>query len=307
MTASAFNSLMVVRPMAVTADMLVDTNVPEDDCPAWSSGAAYAVDDRVIFGGAIWQAVQGPNTGHQPPTGAANDGWWLRVSATNRWKAFDDAVNTQTAQADSISYRVRAGTVISALAALNVTGATAVRVRVLDPTYGAVYDRTAELAPYPVESDWWEFFFGEWIYPSQSIFDDLPNFPFADILIDFTGSADLAVGVIVLGNARNFGYGVKLGAQLGFNDYSRKDKDDFGNITIVQRAYSRRDGFSMMIDRTEVDACNAFFSDLRATVILCVASNYYESLTIFGLCKSFNVLISYYQYSDCDIEMDGVI
>lgn len=292
--------------MVVTPAMLVSTDVPEADYPAWASGTTYAVGDRVIHVGMhkIYQSAIAGNLGKDPSTDTT--GAWSEVSATNRWKAYDKSVSSQTKQASAMSYRLRPGQAITSLAALNLIGATSLRVRIVDPTYGTVYDKTINLASVPVASGWWNWYFGERRAPTQALLTDLPSFPMADILLDFVGSSALAVGVILLGQLRTFSLGVRMGARVGIQDYSRKERNEWGDVVVVERAFAKRASFSLVLTAAEVDALNLFMAEVRATPCLWIGSSRYESTTVYGFYKSFDVVISYFDYSDWELELEGL-
>lgn len=301
----SMQQLSVVRPVAVLPSMIVSTSVPESDYPEWAAGTTYAIGDRVILAAQhkVYQSAAAGNVGKSPATDLQA---WSIVGPTNRWRVFDKSNSTQTAQAGSIQYRLRMGQAITSLAALNLTGATSLRVQVVDPVYGTVYDKTTDLSSVPVSSGWWEWYFGERRTPKQSLLLDLPSFPGADVLIDLVGTAELAVGVLLLGQMRPFSMGVRMGARVGIQDYSRKERTEFGDTVLVERAFARRASFSLLLRAAEVDALNDFLADVRATPCLWIGSGRYESTTVYGFYKSFDIVISYYDYSDCELELEGL-
>lgn len=303
----SISALTVVRPAAITPAMLVDTNVPENDYPEWSAATTYAKDQRVIVAAQhkVYQSLADANTGNSP-TAVITPAKWVEVGPTNRWKPFDKSVSSQAVHANAISYRLKPGMAITYLAALNLTGATSMRVRVVDPTYGPVYDKTLSLSRIPVAAGWWAWFFGERRAPSQALFNDLPSFPAADVLIEIEGSEALAVGVLLLGQARSFSMGVRMGARVGIQDYSRKERTEFGDVVLVERAFAKRASFSMLLNASEVDSFQTFLASVRATPCLWIGSNRYESTTVYGFYKSFDIVISYYNYSDSELELEGL-
>lgn len=297
--------LSIVKPMVLTDAMLVSTNVPEADYAAWAVGTTYALGARVIVVAehAIYESLQAGNVGKVP---SANAAWWIKVSPTNRWKCFDTSNSTSTANATSISYTIRPGISVTSVAMLNVVGATSVRVRLVDPTYGTVFDDTSSFVSAPTTSNWWAWFFGQRSTKSQYVSQSIPSYPNADLLIDLYGNATLAVGVILLGQQTVFGEGIKYGARVGIQDYSRKETNDYGDTTLVERAYAKRANFSMMVARAEVDALQAFLASVRATPCLWIGSSLYEATVVFGFYKTFEILISYPQNADCDLEIEGL-
>lgn len=171
------SALRVVRPVLITPEMLVSTSVPEADYGEWSAGASYSAGDRVIVAAKhkIYQSAVDANTGNNPAV-ASKEPKWLEVGATNRWKAFDKSVSSQTMQASNIGYRLKVGQAVTSLGVLNIRGATALRVRMIDPSFGTVYDRTINLASIPVSAGWYEWFLGERRTPTQALLTDLPSY-----------------------------------------------------------------------------------------------------------------------------------
>ena len=301
----SLNCLTVVKPIAVTPSMLVSTDVPEADYAEWAAGTTYAIGDRVIVAAQhkIYQSAVAANVGKNPATDSAA---WLEAGATNRWKPYDKSVSSQVVQADAISYRIKPGQAVTSVGVLNITGGTSLRVRVIDPTFGTVYDKTVSLSRTPLAPGWWMWFFGERRAPTQALLQDLPSYPGADILIDITGTAELAVGVILIGQVRQFALGVKMGARIGIQDYSRKERSEFGDVMLVERAFAKRASFSLLLTADEVDSFHQFLSEVRATPCLWIGSRRYESTTLYGFYKSFDIVIPYFSYSDCDLELEGL-
>ena len=301
----SLNCLTVVKPIAVTPFMLVSTDVPEADYAEWAAGTTYAIDDRVIVAAQhkIYQSAVAANVGKNPATDRAA---WLEVGATNRWKPYDKSVSSQVVQAGSISYRIKPGQAVTSVGVLNISGGASLRVRAIDPTFGTVYDKTVSLSRTPLAPGWWLWFFGERRAPTQALLQDLPSYPGADILIDITGTAELAVGVILIGQVRQFALGVKMGARVGIQDYSRKERSEFGDVMLVERAFAKRASFSLLLTADEVDSFHQFLSEVRATPCLWIGSRRYESTTLYGFYKSFDIVIPYFSYSDCDLELEGL-
>lgn len=302
------NALVVVSPLAITDAMLTSSNVAETDYSVWSSGTTYALAARAILTSSgthkIYESLQASNTNHDPLTSPL---WWIEVSPTNRWCAFDTAVSTQTKQATSITYSITPGQAVNTIAALNIVGATSLTVTMTSAFVGGtVYTKTVDLSALPTAPDWWAWFYGAKVTPTQSILTDLPSY--ADCVINFTltGGASLALGVLMIGRQRTFGVGIQFGARVGIQDYSRKETNDFGDTVLVQRAFARRANFDIQVARADVDSFQNFLSDVRATPCLWIGSTNYELTTVFGFYKNFDILISYPEHADCSLELEGL-
>ena len=300
------NALVVVSPLTITDAMLTSTNVAETDYSEWSSGTTYALAARVILTSThkVYESLQAANTNHDPTTSPL---WWIEVSPTNRWKALDTSVSTQTKQATSITYSFTPGQAVNTVAALNIIGANSLTVTMTSALAGgAVYIKIVDLTSVPSGADWWAWFYATRSSPTQVILTDLPSY--SDGVINFTlsGGSGLAVGVIMLGRQRAFGVGIQYVARIGIQDYSRKEKNDFGDTVLVQRAFAKRANFDIQIAKSEVDSFQNFLVDVRATPCLWIGSTVYESTTIFGFYKNFDILISYPTFADCSLELEGL-
>ena len=302
-------ALSVVQPVQLTDAMLISTDVAENDHPQWASGTTYAVGDRVILVSThkIYESLQDANTGNDPRTALT---FWIEVGPTNRWAAFDSSVSTKTVtdggSPPTISYTIRPGQAVNSVAVLNVTNATKLTITLEDPTFGVVYTKEVDFSFFPLSSDWYAWFFGQKRQATQDVALDLPAYPSADLKIEFEGNPQLAVGVIMFGQQQRFGLGIRYGARVGIQDYSRKQTNEFGETELFVRAFAKRASFDLFIDAGEVDALQNFLASIRATPVLWVGSNDFESTVLFGFYKNFDILISYPEHADCSLEIEGL-
>lgn len=303
-------AMSIVQPVAVTPAMLIATNIAETDHPAWLADTTYTLGQRVIVlsNSRVYESLQNSNLGQNPLTART---WWIEVGPTNRWRSFDQSITTQTVAAGtgatSITYTLRPSQAVTAFAALNVTNATSMRVRMQDPVHGIVYDRTADFASQPLQPGWWHWFFGQRAHPTQHIFTDLPGtYHGADLLIEFAGGTGLAVGTILFGSQMRFGIGMQHGARVGIQDYSRKETNLFGDVILVRRAFARRANFDLFINNAEIDSLTNFLASIRAQPCLWIGAEKYESTVLYGFYKNFDVLIAYPEHGECSLEIEGL-
>lgn len=295
--------LLFVDPLPITAAMMIDSNVPEDDAPAYSSGTTYALDARVVFDHQVWESLQAANLNHSPAT---SPDWWALVGPTNRWRCYDGKNASQTTRSTSITYQLEPGLGVTAMAALNVKGCITWQVEVTHPTYGTLYDRTVEMRSLPTVPGPWGWCFGARTRKSVAVLTDLPGIPGCTIDITFTGTTDLAVGVLLLGQIKAIGMGVRAGARIGITDYSRKEANEWGEVVLVERAFAKRASFDLPIAAALVDEAVEFFASIRAKPVLCIGSNAYGSTVVFGFIKEFDVVIAYASVSECSLTMEGL-
>ena len=298
-------SLSVVKPTAITPEMLVSTNVPETDYPSWLATTTYAAGARVILASThkVYESLQAGNQGKSP---ASEPTFWSEVGPTNRWRLFDLSNTSQTVQGNALQYAIKTGAAVNAVAALNLIGAQSIRIRLTDPVFGLLYDKTSPLVSIPDEPSWYAWFFGERIEQTQHIALDLPSYPNASIQVDLAGTASMAVGVLLLGQLKLVSENMRYGSRMGIRDYSRKEKNDWGDLILVERAYSKTISFPVQIKRQDLDRTHALLSSLRATPCLWVGDANLASMTAFGYPNNFEITISYANYSDCTIDIEGL-
>ena len=302
--------LKVLQPTTLVDSMLLSTNVPENDHPTYSSTTTYALGARVIVIAThkVYESVQAGNVNKDPATSPT---WWLEVGPTNRWKAFDTSNSTRTlaptgTTPTKITYVIKPGKAIDSVAFLSLKNATAAYVKLVDPVYGVVYETTRNLAPLTGGSAWWVWFFGQRTTVSQALFFDIPTFPNATMTLELTGTTDLAVGVIIFGQTTSVGFAVQIGARVGNRSYSRKEFNEFGDVTLKKGLNSKRMNLSILVYAGQVDSIQEFFESIDATPCLFTGTTKYGAMQIFGFYEDFETLINYQDYSDCEVQIQGL-
>lgn len=298
-------SLQVIKSLAIGEAQLVATSVPENDHLAWNAGTTYAEGARVIQSHAIYESVQGANLDKNPATQAE---WWSRVGPTNRWKAFDLSSTTQTVVGASGWFELAPGQSVSHVMLLNLTGVASARVRSwsgADTSGDADFDSTLYTETIS-ESSWYVWTFEPRESLGELIFGDIPAAAAPRLRIDFTGSAGAAVGVVGCGAQREIGRGVRWGARIGIQDFSRKERNDYGDTHLVQRAYAKEASFNVVVRNADLNNVYDLLARLRATPCLWIGVEHLRLTTVWGFYRNFDIAISYATHSDCTIELEGL-
>jgi len=299
--------LRVIKSLTVTDAILTGSSIAEADHAAYNAGTTYALGARVILTTGvhkIYESIQAGNVGKAPET---EPNWWVEVSPTNRWKCLDLSSTTQTVIDAADYYEFTPAQAVNAVALINISGILTICVRMTDPSFGVVYDTGVQsLASVPSESSWYAWFFEPRTEQTQLVFSDLPSYPNAVLRIDVTSSGTAYIGALAFGTQRSIGMGVQQGVRLGLTDYSRKERNSWGDTVLVQRAFSKRVSLSMLIDNAELDNTFNLLTDLRATPCLWIGTNLYGALSVFGFYANFDIGITYARYSDCSIDLESL-
>lgn len=299
--------MLLVRPMAVDDAALLSSSVDEDDHTAWNAGTAYAKGVRVRVVATdyhkVFESQQDGNTGHDP---ADDDGtWWIEVGPTNRWALFDGVYQTQTEAVDEFEVQIQAAGRIDTVGFQNISGSE-VQVTLTDAAEGVVYDETFSLVSTAGIDSWAAYFFEPLQRKRDLTVTGLPMYanPIMDIAVRAPGGT-AKCGELLLGQSIELG-GTRWGANVGIRDYSRKDTDDFGRTTVIERTYSKRGSFQVVVRNTRLDLVTQTLADYRATPVLFIGSDEFGAMQIYGYARDWGVDVAYPDVSILGLEVEGL-
>lgn len=301
--------MRIIRPVDVTDATLTSSSLAEADYGEWSAGTTYGLAAYCIKAAThrIYKSVQAGNLNHDPESEADPDNpvWWLDYSATNRWKMFDALVGVQSTDADSIAVTITPAALVDSVVLLNVSAAS-VQVTMTDVADGLVYDETVSLVSPSGIQDWHSWFFEPIVRQSDFSVSDLPRYLGAAIAITATDSGGtVAIGECILGLSREIG-STAAGARIGIRDYSIKTQDAFGNYSILERAFSKRGTFTLLIDAGFTSELQTILAGYRATPAVYVGTDVHSASLIYGFYRDFEIDIAYPDASLCFIEIEGL-
>lgn len=295
--------MRIIKPVDVTPAILTSSNVPEDDFTAWDAATAYVVGDEVTYSHRNYEALVA-HTGANPETDASDPPKWLDLGADNRWRMFDDKVGSLTEQAGSIAVTLTPGEAINSVALFNLLGRSAT-VTLTDPSEGVVYQRTVSLVDAGV-SDWYEWFFSPIGRQTDFVLLDLPAYGTATLSVTIDNASDTAaVGHLVMGRQAELGVAV-YGSGVGITDYSRKETDAFGNSVVIERSFSKRAEFDVVVETPQIGRVQRLLASLRAQPVVWIGAEGYESTFLFGYYRDFQISISGPSVSDASITVEGL-
>ena len=299
--------MIIIKPANVTAATLTASNVAETDYPAWTAGT-YTVGTRRIYDHKIYEVVASSTT-DRPDTGAAAvPATWLYISATNRFKMFDTSVGSGTVNADSIDVTITPTTVCNSVVLFDLDGASA-QLIVRDAGDTIVYDETISLADYSEIIGYFDYYFVPVAETgaTELAFIDIPNYSGASfqLIIDAAGGT-ATCGEMIIGQKSVLAV-TNFGTSVGIKDYSVKTIDDFGNVTITQRAYSKRADYDVTVETAQVGAFNKFLASIRSTPAVYIGDPNRSETIVLGYYRDFSVVLSNPSISECSLSVEGLI
>lgn len=302
--------LRITVPVMIADPMLTATDVPEADHPPWDAGTTYALGVRVIRHHTIWESAQAGNIGRDPVSAGA--AWWLKVSATNRWRLFDMEQVTHTAQANAMYYELQPGQPVTSAHVLGLNDVDSVQLRVYDTADNTLkFDGGLNAAGLlPVDMDWWGYCFGPWSLSNQQHYRELPYVIAPRVRVDFSGGSDMGVQVLVLGNDTVFGQqhgaGVLKGVRVRFDRPSDFRSNEFDIPTMRTGALVTTVSFNLQLFSSDVDTLVDFYRDNGARVCLFTVSDRWRTTKLLGKITSMEPLINGPQFSEFAFEIRGV-
>lgn len=304
---SANQPVVLTTTGTLPTGIAAGTTVYVKDITGSTTTISATVGGAAINTSGTQSGVHTLNTNYNIPV--TNTDYWLETGSTNKWKMFDGSVQSQTSNPSNIILTLNTtATYFDTMAFLNVN-ATSVRV-IVNTTDGTVYDKTATLSSTSGIVDWYSYFFTPITRQTDVIFDGIPKYGSATITIVISApSGAAACGACIIGASRDISadkLGVEHGAKLGIQTYDVKQRDDFGNYTILERAFNRRADWTVYIEPTEVDGIINLLSSIRAKPILYIGGKNYNSNIVYGFYKDFDIEIAYPTYSICTIQLEGL-
>lgn len=241
------------------------------------------------------------------------DPLWIDLGPTNRHAMFDSIVSTGTSLVTSTSQPAMLVTVspgiCNGVATMDVTGVSSVTCEMFD---GAtlVYTETKTVDNTFI-SNWYEYFFEPYDVFTDLVFGPLPPYPSATVRLTFTPTAvgtTVSCGAALYGNTVELGE-VEYGASAGITDYSRKETDEFGITTLVERGFSKTASYTIQVATSQLRRVFSTLAALRATPAVWIASDDvdFTPLNAFGYPKDWGVNVQYYGYAAFSIEIEGLL
>lgn len=293
--------MKVIKPTSFTPSMLVSSNAVESHA-AYNASTSYSKDNIVDYGTHLYQSLVNNNLGNTPSTSPLH---WLDIGPDNIHAMFDNQISTSTVSTTPLSV-VFKPRIFNSLALLGLVG-NSLSVTVRDGTGGPItYSATFALDG-TIISDWYQYFFEPFVQKSEVVMTDIPPFSNSEVTITLTGGSTVQVGLCSFGTFYFLG-DAEYGANVGITDYSRKDTDDFGVTTFVQRAYSKRMSARLMLDTAQINRVQRILADIRANPSIWIGADGddYLPTLMLGYYRDFSIEIAYQNKSFCSLEIEGL-
>jgi hypothetical protein len=305
-------TMSIIKPTPLTDAMLTSSTAPETDYAAWNAATSYTAGQRVM------RAVSGVHRNFENIVAGVNATLpelatggvaprWLDLGATNRWAMFDTKVGTVTALASPLTVVLQPGAV-GGIALLELTGKQAVVSMKTAPGGAVAYSRTVSLDGTIIDS-FFDWFFTDFSQLTDLTLTDLPSqFAACELTVSITGTGSVACGVCHFGTVHAIGQTL-AGATVGIISYSVKQADDFGNITVVKRANSKRNSLKLLTPKTSFNRIYRLLAALDSIPCIYIGTEAagYEPLIVYGFYKDFSIDVAYPSHHLTNLEIEGLV
>lgn len=302
--------MRVIPKKEITDTILLSCSVPESDHPEWSSANDYSAGDFCIVLAVhkIYKCLvthTSTNYAYPPDDITSDVPKWADYGSTNRWKMFDDYLNTQTTQDTSIEFVLDA-TACDSVALFNVYGLT-VDWQLLDDGDNVLNSGEIDLLA-NAYNDWADIFFTEPDVRSQVYFPIPISFG-TKIAINVTGST-VAIGKVVIGKGQFIGK-TKYGLQYGTKDYSKKSTSELGETYLKQGNFADTAEFDLWVDNNRRPFVKQTLTSIRATGCAWILDNNDENpdtdMIVYGFCDDWSVVVDLLSVCGLNVSLQGLI
>lgn len=292
----------IIEAVPILEEYITNTNVPINDYIEWQVGNTYNEDQRVVYGTSVYQSLIASNLGNQPDTSPTS---WVRVSAVNRFKAFDNLISSGTENNNLISYNIELPITVNSIAMFGLS-AEEVQIFIIDTVTGQhLMNQRYQLISEADVYDGWSYFFSPIEYETQLVLTDLPAWAGESIQIRIRAPNGVAeVSEILIGTNHEIGETL-VDTEMGLIDYSFRQRNEFGDIQITERGYTNKVTYKFAFETEDARRIRNLMARIRNKVSVFHAGrdNDQFGLTVPGFYKDFNVpLTSVLSYGSLEVE-----
>jgi hypothetical protein len=295
-----------------------EEEVTEGGIAEWSAPTFYAVGQCAYVKGSahkIFESVQPANLNHHPLS--LETGWWIERGSTNLFKMFDASVGTYTRYAGDMDLWFDLTTCpgVNTLTLLGAINAESITVSIYNTAQDTVlWTETKDLIEWdtslPVDWYWW--FFSDAIPKDSIVFKNIGVYSSGTKMrVQIAKSdafPDLLVGTLAFGVLRVIG-DTQWNATVGIMDFSKKERDEFGVMSVVERSYAKTLDCDCFFENSQVPTVVRELEAVRATPCVWIGSDIsmFSPTIVYGFYKSFNVVLESAGGSFCNLEIEGLV
>lgn len=299
-----------IVPTAIGEAQMVSSSVPESQYDEWNASVTYPAGQFVSRSAthSVYKRVT-LGSGAEPPENDAVN--WTRIGPTNRWACLDNVVGTNTAVTGatatdpvSMTYTIKPGQV-RGIALLDMVAEAAIIS--ISSAGKLVYEKRLDPLGQSEDVDnYYDYFFSSIVRRTIFVRTDVPPYPDCEVTVILRNRGTVSLGSLIVGDVFQVGE-VLSGVSGGILDFSRKERDEFGGIQFTERGYARKMTLPLLIKSSAVDTAALRLARFRAKPVVWIGSPTRDSMTIYGICRDWSVIIPGPNVSTMSVEIEGLV
>ena len=271
---------------------MFQTSFPQPH-PAYNAGTTYNDGDVVAVDTRLYESLVGSNLGNNPPTNSVKGdpaAKWLDIGPTNQFACVDQTVS-QASVGSGAPYQTFALSMGKDVDVVGLVGVVGTRVHIaINDLVGGIHTQS-----------------------STAVYDSIvltahPGGRVVSVCVESTAAGDVRIGECLVGAYERIG-DTEYGHSFSITDYSRKDTDEFGVTTFVERPFAKRMSCSVIVKKADYNRVINLFEQIRAKPTIYVATEdpaYSAGAIVYGNYADFSLEISYPTENLCALEVQGL-
>jgi len=294
----------IVPRLPITDAMILSTNAV--DSADFDISTSYDSGDKVTDPATNleYESVIDSNLGNDP---GSDDGTnWTLLGITNSRRIFDGFISGQTERAESIVMTIQPDEIVTAVVMFNVAAAS-VTISI-EEAGTEIYTRTIDMVRTDDVENIWDYFFTEPEFKSVAIFESIPGRSGTEITITVSAPGSTAkIGEAIFGYSRRIGETLE-GSAPTIKDLSIVEQNEFGEFTIVERAFARGADYEVATNPQETDRLMRVMAENRAKLCAFFPDEGMEhyGLTVAGFYEEFEPPLKHRGRTVVTIPVKGV-
>lgn len=278
--------MKIIYPTEIT---LTSSNVAGSSYSDWSASTAYTIGQYVFLptNYGEYQALTN-NTGKYP---SLNPTDWKFIGTANKYKMFDQFLNTQTSNSGTIEVEIVAyGSMALYLGNLE---AESVTIEVVNNDTLSVIE-TVTFSMYGEVSNWLDYFYGDWLENKRTSITYERTTLTRNVSYVITienGINNAKCGIFTTGILKDIGF-TKWGMNVGALDYSTVAVDTSSGATYLSQGnYAKRISADVFAYTDGVQTAYKALTDARGLPIVFINERF-DDFNVFGYIQKFETLVN---------------
>lgn len=282
---------------------LTKTNAPKDSYKTYQAGMSVIEGEIIIYEEQKYKAAKAAPNMQLSPDKDINT--FVHIGAINEKAMIDGFITTQTIKKDgqSLKFSIDTGkSRINCFSLFNIDGEKITITR----AGKTIYEKSLITKK---SSSWWEYFYERGKEYERTIIINIPML-FGEFEVEITPNKFGAnLGHFSAGQKMLLGP-TELGAEIGVIDYSKKFKNEYGDITIIKGRTARYMNLDVVIDTRAADKISETITKTLGTLTTFIGDEKdsgIKSLIVFGFLRDYNIKITSDQTSSMSLNIEGIV